>query len=170
MSQKPEIIFTVLRHENSKFTPLGPKRHVQTASPGRVPLSEIFGRRKLVSNVLPWTVPLWNWGSPFHPSTATGLFPDHRSLLVAPGPLHPYLHQYHCFECEGRSVDRVPFLLPPPATSHSPVSEGCVGGSDFTEGWGEVRSNADTGGKHLKNWTLYCHLRWPRGKSKASPS
>ena len=47
MSQKPEIIFTVLRHENSKFTPLGPKRHVQTASPGRVPLSEIFGRGSL---------------------------------------------------------------------------------------------------------------------------
>ena len=29
MSQKSERIFTVLKHENSKFTPLGPKRHVQ---------------------------------------------------------------------------------------------------------------------------------------------
>lgn len=53
MSQKSERIFTVLKHENSKFTPLGPKRHVQTASPGRVPLSEIFGKGKLVLNVLP---------------------------------------------------------------------------------------------------------------------
>ena len=33
--------------------PLDPKGMCKTASPGRVPLSEIFGRRKLVSNVLP---------------------------------------------------------------------------------------------------------------------
>lgn len=121
MSQKSERIFRVLKHENSKFTPLGPKRHVQTASAGRVPLSEIFGRRKLVSNVLPCTVPLWKWGSLSHASIATGLFPDHMPLLVASGPLHPYPHQYHCLECEGRSVDSVRPVTTPTSFSQPPL-------------------------------------------------
>jgi len=52
------------------------------------------------------------------------------SLLVAPGPLHPYLHQYHCLECEGRSVDRVPFCYLPhqllTTTSLKAVWEGLI--------------------------------------------